>query len=76
MTLKIEEVRPAVLSGDLAERIDELRSFRHVFRNMYQKTLDAERLQLLQKRLAPTLSEYRRSIERFVALLRGYNEAE
>ncbi len=37
MTLKIEDARPAVLSGDLAERIDE-------------------RLQLLQKRLAPTLA--------------------
>lgn len=60
-----------MLSENLVERIGELRAFRHVFRNMYQKTLDAERLQLLQKRLAPTLTKYRRSIERFVALLRG-----
>ncbi len=76
MTLKIEGVRPAVLSEDLAERIDDLRSFRHVFRNMYQKTLDPERLQLLQKRLGSTLGEYRRSIERFVALLRDSSHGE
>ncbi len=62
MTLKIAGERPAVLNQDQ-------RSFRHVVCNMYQKTLDPERLQLLQKRLGPTLSEYRVSIEWFVALL-------
>ena len=71
MTLKIEDVRPAVLTADLAGRIDELRSFRDVFRNMCRKKLDSDRLQLLQKRLEPTVSAYRRSIERFVVLLRG-----
>jgi len=40
MMLDIEGVRPALLNRGLAGRIDELRSFRHIFRNIYQSELD------------------------------------
>ena len=40
MLLDIEGVRPALLNRGLAGRIDELRSFRHIFRNIYQSELD------------------------------------
>ena len=44
MTTQIPEIRPAVLTLDQAAAIDQLRSFRHVFRHMYQQDLDTERL--------------------------------
>jgi hypothetical protein len=40
MSLAIEDVRPALLPADVAALIDELRAFRHVFRNIYQSAID------------------------------------
>ena len=51
MTLDIEGVRPAVLNRELAARIDELRSFRRAFRNIYQTELDPKRVQLIQQQI-------------------------
>ncbi|MBN2242941.1 MAG: hypothetical protein JW793_09655 [Acidobacteria bacterium] len=52
-------------------RLDELRSFRHVFRNMYRKRLDAAKLMALQEGLPETLKRFRKNMEAFVALLRA-----
>jgi len=66
MTLEIEEVRPALLDRELAVRIDELRSFRHVFRNIYLSELDPKRVELLQQRLDATLSSYKKAHNEFI----------
>jgi hypothetical protein len=58
MRLDIEGVRPALMSRGLAGRIDELRSFRHVFRNIYESELDPQRVALVQQRLGDTLAEF------------------
>ena len=71
MTLDIEEVRPALLDRDLAGRIDELRSFRHVFRNIYQSELDSKRVELVQNRLEATLSAFREAHEAFIKKTRS-----
>ncbi len=71
MTLEIEEVRPALLDRDLAERIDELRAFRHVFRNIYQTRLDPERVMLVQRRLASTLDAFVAAHRAFEGKLRA-----
>lgn len=39
MSLRIEGIRPALFDRDLAERINELRAFRHLFRNLYKTPL-------------------------------------
>lgn len=70
MTLSLEDLRPAVIDADTADRLDELRSFRHVFRNMYRKKLDATKLMTLQEGLRETLARFRECIEAFTALLR------
>jgi hypothetical protein len=49
--------------------IDELRAFRHVFRNRYQGALDAERLALLQRRVPGLLGEFRNAHLKFVQAL-------
>lgn len=69
MTLSIEGVRPQVIDGKTAEQIDELRAFRHVFRNMYRKNLDPEKLRLLQKRLPDIVNSWQSAISSFVRLL-------
>ena len=61
MMLDIEELRPALLDRELAGRIDELRSFRHVFRNIYQSELDPKRVELVQQRLDATLSGFKKA---------------
>jgi len=45
MTLNIRGVRPALLSTESAELLDELRAFRHVFRHAYLKRLDFSRVE-------------------------------
>lgn len=69
MTLPIEGVRPQIIDRDAADRIDELRAFRHVFRNMYRKNLDPEKTLLLQKRLPDIVEAWERAIRGFVQLL-------
>lgn len=39
MSLKVEGIRPALFDRDLAERINELRGFRHLFRTLYKTPL-------------------------------------
>ena len=40
MKLRIEGIRPALLSPETAEILDELRRFRHLFRHAYTADLD------------------------------------
>lgn len=44
MTLTIEGIRPALISKESAELLDELRSFRHRFRHAYLTQLDSRRV--------------------------------
>jgi hypothetical protein len=70
MTLSIEGIRPRVIDRHTAEKIDELRAFRHVFRNMYRKNLDPEKLLLLQKRLPDIVSSWKTALADFIDLLK------
>ncbi|HKK49018.1 MAG TPA: hypothetical protein VJ932_07965 [Alkalispirochaeta sp.] len=71
MTLSIEGIRPRIIDRDTAEKIDELRAFRHVFRNMYRKNLDPEKLLLLQKRLPDMVNAWKTAITNFIDLLKS-----
>jgi hypothetical protein len=53
MTLQIGTLRPALLDQDTYRLIDELRSFRHLFRNLYARPLDPDRTRLVQAKVAP-----------------------
>ncbi len=71
MRLDIDGVRPALLNRDLAARIDELRSFRHVFRNIYQSELDPKRVELVQQQLNPTLASFENAHKEFLKKLKA-----
>ena len=66
MTLNIETVRPALWDRKTAAGVDELRRFRHVFRNLYQSELDPERLALIQNRLPALLGRFRGAHAAFI----------
>ncbi len=71
MQLSISGVRPALWNRDLAGNIDELRRFRHVFRNMYANDLDPRRVDAVQEGVPTTITMFREAHRRFVAELDG-----
>ena len=70
MRLDIDGVRPALLDRELAARIDGLRSFRHVFRNIYQTELDPKRIELVQQQLDPTPASFEKAHKEFLKKLK------
>lgn len=69
MTLDIEGFRPHLLSPEMYNCLDELRRFRHVFRNAYTIQLDPERMAIAfnhAQRLRPL---YPLELARFDAFL-------
>lgn len=56
MQTEIPSVRPAVISVELKELLEEYRGFRHVVRNVYSYHLKPEKLQVLVEKLEYTFS--------------------
>ena len=71
MAIEIEGVRPALLDETLMDELDEFRSFRHVFRNLYQTRIKPERVEMLQKKLPSVLIKLKESHTDFVTKLRN-----
>lgn len=55
MTMDVPDVRPRLLSGDARKDIHELRSFRHVFRNIYDAELAPDRVEQVNRLVEPTM---------------------
>ena len=66
MALEIEEVRPALISKQSKDCLDELRRFRHVFRFSYAFELDWERMLIVAKRWTKNSKPIRQDMERFI----------
>ncbi len=69
MGQEILKVRPAVLSAESIERVDEFLAFRHRVRNLYTFNLETERLHELLERLPDAWQSVRADIEAFRSLL-------
>lgn len=69
MTLDIEGFRPHLLSPEMYNCLDELRRFRHLFRNAYRLELDAERLAIVFKHAQRLRRLYPAELARFDAFL-------
>jgi DNA-binding HxlR family transcriptional regulator len=54
MQSEIPSVRPAVISSELKELLEEYRGFRHVVRNVYSYHMKPEKLKLLTEKLEKT----------------------
>jgi hypothetical protein len=69
MGQEISGVRPAVLSTESVERVDEFLAFRHRVRNLYTFNLEIERLRELLERLPEAWQSVKTDIEIFRDLL-------
>ena len=69
MALEIPGLRPALLDRGTARALDQLRAFRHVFRNLYDDRLDPERLTILQRRAAPVRIAFQAAHARYLERL-------
>ncbi|MFQ5688019.1 MAG: hypothetical protein ACE5GV_15335 [Candidatus Scalindua sp.] len=69
MTLELKDIRPAVISKDLAASLDEFLMFRHLFRNIYGFELLGDRLDRLVDKFFMTADRFKREIEDFIKLI-------
>lgn len=70
MQLDLQGIRPALLSEETADVLDELRRFRRLFRHAYTASLDAGRVAGLAAGAARIRGDFEADLERFLALLR------
>lgn len=69
MALSIEGVRPALLSEDVLAPFHELRAFRHVFRVIYDSTLNPKKLAIAVEQVDPAVEALQAAHERYVQML-------
>lgn len=71
MAIEVEGIRPALLDDATALRIDELRGFRHIFRNVYQTELKSEKVMELQRGLQATVDAFMQCHRVFIGKIRA-----
>lgn len=69
MTLDIKPIRPPVISQETYICLNELRSFRHLFRNAYLLQFDPERLNLVLREALTLESIYEAEMNAFLDFL-------
>ena len=65
MTAEIPGVRPAVLRPETRTRLDRYSGFRHVIRNVYSVSLDAEQISLLVEHLQAVHDQIHQELAQF-----------
>lgn len=76
MTLNIEGIRPAVIGKESYICLNELRRFRHLFRNAYLLRFDPDRLALVLRDARRLEDRYQDELDRFIAFLDSLLERE
>jgi len=71
MSIKIEEIRPPVISCELKERLAEYRGFRHVVRNVYSFHLNPEKLEGLIRRVDAVVEKTYKELDVFAVFLKS-----
>ncbi|OGC39206.1 hypothetical protein A2Y85_00320 [candidate division WOR-3 bacterium RBG_13_43_14] len=69
MTIDLGEIRPAVLSKNLAAELDEYLAFRHLFRNIYGFELESGRLDRLVEKFPKVVDLFKKEIKKFLKKL-------
>jgi hypothetical protein len=69
MCLDVRPIRPAVISDESYDCLDELRRFRHLFRHAYGVKLDPARLQLVLRKALKLKTLYPSELSRFISFL-------
>jgi hypothetical protein len=74
MQTEIPSVRPAVISSQLKESLEEYRGFRHVVRNVYTYHLNPEKLKILVGNLEGTFEMASKELAAFGGFLKRLEE--
>lgn len=69
MTLEIDTVRPAVISKDAYKCLNELRSFRHFFRNTYDYDLEEDKFAIVADRVGKLEKLFKKELQQFIAFI-------
>jgi len=70
MTIPLGEIRPPVISEELAAELDEYLSFRHLFRSIYGFELKSDRIDRLAEKFKVVRKRFLEEIEKFLDYLR------
>ena len=70
MKIEIKGIRPALISRDSHDLLDELRRFRHFFRHAYTAKLDPDKVSKIVQIALQLREPFRRDMEHFLAQLR------
>ena len=71
MALEIKEIRPPVLTKDLARDLQEYLKFRHLVTSIYGFELDFERMKPLIKNLPRVTNMFKKEIKHFLHFLKS-----
>lgn len=70
MTLKIENLRPPVISKELAAELKTYLEFRHRFRNIYGFELEWDKMKGLKEAMPETAVRYKEEIRKFIGFMK------
>jgi hypothetical protein len=71
MAIEVPGIRPAVISSDLKEKLEEYRGFRHVVRNVYTYRLKPEKIEGLVSMLNTVMAKVETDITGFANFLQS-----
>lgn len=72
MYLDVPSIRPAVISQESYEMLNEFRGFRHVARSLYAYDLEPQRVIELGHKLSPCYDNFKVDIEIFINQIQPY----
>ncbi|GAB6171579.1 hypothetical protein JCM15765_10570 [Paradesulfitobacterium aromaticivorans] len=71
MTLEIPDVRPAIITKDLWDELDEFRRFRHMFRHAYGAELRWRKVETLASKTESLRGSLNDQIENYIKFVEG-----
>jgi len=71
LSIEVPEVRPAVISTELREKLEDYRGFRHIVRNVYTYHLRPEKMAPLVEKLPAVFASVEREITAFAGFLKS-----
>ncbi len=69
MRLNIEGVRPAFLDEETYYLLNDLRAFRHLFRNLYARPIDEDKILLIQKNIPKSIEGFKKAVRNYLLFL-------
>ena len=70
MSLEIENIRPALITSDRClQLLNELRAFRHYFRNAYDIEIDHEKFGIVANKIWPLQALFEKDVKDFIHFL-------